>query len=193
MERTISLMEGKCLIIVRHGKALPREEVLRSGAPGPKADYSRDLIEKGTRQATHLSRILAAAGQRIDLIVSSSADRALETALIVARHLGLESLVESDESFYGCSVGHWLKTLRKRPDTIGSIMVVGHNPEMEMLAMSLGAGDDLVLPTCGTIKLDGVDSWSDLGDKPMQTKVLVVPAETMDKNLDDTELADLWG
>jgi len=176
-------MRDKTLVILRHGKAQLRDPALE--------DYRRTLKERGARQAEHLSEILAAAGQSFGLILSSSAPRAQETAAIIARRLGLESVLREDKRLYGCDPEDWIHELRKQWDTLESAMVVGHNPELEMLAEK-ASRERIELPTCGTVRLSGLESWRRLGADKMRVDLVLNPSDTMKDDLDEAQLAALW-
>ncbi len=177
-------MGGKSVVVLRHAKAVSRE-------PGIE-DRGRTLSGKGVRQAKHLARILKAADEQLDVILASSAPRALETALTVADALGLRDSVEQDWSYYGCSPEHWVERLSMLPDETSSVMIVGHNPELEMFTLQIGDRSDVALPTCGAVKCTGLEKWSMIGHRKMQTAIVFSPSETMDDEIPQSALADLW-
>ncbi|NQW53103.1 MAG: histidine phosphatase family protein [Rhodospirillales bacterium] len=75
------------LYLVRHGEAAPAEE------DGPGADpWAAPLTRHGRSQVVDLAEALA--GLRLDLLVTSTVPRALETAEILARRIGLSPIAE---------------------------------------------------------------------------------------------------
>lgn len=179
-------MSGKNVIVLRHAKAQAVGTVPR--------DYDRVLADKGWRQVRHLAGLAKAAKVRVAAVVSSSAPRALETATAIAEALGPGTLLESDESFYGCHPERWLDELRGQPEERDTVMVVGHNPELEQLTAELGRSDGVVLPTCGLAKYGGLGSWADIGRSPMRLELFCAPAKTMDgaDPGDEAALAKIW-
>ena len=88
------------LIIVRHGES----EWNALGKWQGRADTK--LTDAGRRQAADAARRLLDTGAAIDRIVASSLSRALETATIIAGHLGLDAPV-IDERLVETDVGPW--------------------------------------------------------------------------------------
>jgi phosphohistidine phosphatase SixA len=98
-------------------------------------DDLRPLSEKGIRQSERLGRHLAAIGFRPDVILTSPKARALETAQIVARALGLEPRIE-ERLGDGVGLGIVDAILRdagspRRP------VLVGHDPDFSELLTTL--------------------------------------------------------
>jgi len=176
-------MRDKTLVIVRHGKAQLRDPAVE--------DYGRTLRDRGVRQAEHLAEIMAAAGQSFELVLTSSAPRAKQTAAIIARRLGIEDVVEEHDILYGCELEMWVREIRKQWDSLKSVLAVGHNPELEMLAEYAG-GERVELPTCGTVKLSDLESWCRLGADKMRVDFALNPSDTMKDDLDEEQLAALW-
>ena len=69
----------KTLYIVRHAKAIVRG----TGIP----DFDRSLAERGIKDARKMSKRQAKAGAEPQLLISSPAKRAIETARIFAKRL----------------------------------------------------------------------------------------------------------
>jgi len=94
----------------------------------------------GDADAEALGRMIAAQGHVPDLVMCSTALRARQTWAQVARSLGKEDVrtIYSDVLYQADAAGH-LTMIRKAPDT-KSLLVVGHNPIMEDLALGL-SGD----------------------------------------------------
>ncbi|HYE45999.1 MAG TPA: histidine phosphatase family protein [Caulobacter sp.] len=122
------------LILFRHGKA-------ERSAPG--GDIARRLTDRGRRDAELMGRVLAAQGLVPDLALVSTAARAQETweaaspAFPGARMLLRRDLYLAEEAL----IVDLAETLG---ESAGAVMVVGHNPGLHMLALSLlrqgGAG-----------------------------------------------------
>lgn len=178
-------MSGKSVIVLRHAKAQPVGTVPR--------DYDRVLNDKGRRQVRHLADLVRVARERVDAVIASSAPRALETATEIAEAMGPGTRLETDESFYGCLPERWLDALRDQPGEREAVMIVGHNPELEMVAEALG-GTAVALPTCGLVKYGGLARWADIGKGPMRRERACKPAETMDgaDAGDEAGLARIW-
>lgn len=145
----------KRLLLVRHAKS--------SWADPRQRDIDRPLNERGKRAAPEMARRLLARKQLPELIVSSAARRALATAQLFAHEFGIDKAgIEIVDALYEANTEIWLKTIRGLPGKAGTVLMVGHNPELTALAQLLcpQAHIDNV-PTCGVLRLDyAVRAWS---------------------------------
>jgi phosphohistidine phosphatase len=133
-------------------------------------DHDRPLAPRGRRAAERLRSHLEAAGVAPQLVLCSSATRALQTWEGVRDGLPPETRVEVRGDLYDADAGSLLLRLNHLPETVQTVLVIGHNPALEELALGLsGGGDDDALgrmkvkyPTGGlaTLTVDG--TWSEL-------------------------------
>ena len=147
----------KELILVRHAKSSWKDSSLD--------DRERPLNKRGEHDAPEMGARLALLEASPDLIVSSPAVRALETARLVARKLGYprkDILVK--ERLYGAGAVELLEVIRDSDDSVGTLMLFGHNPGLTELANHLGPRPIPNLPTCGLLHLSfEADTWSVVG------------------------------
>lgn len=115
------------LILMRHGHAEESRD-----------DYARRLTDAGRNAARRSGEALAKSGFRPQRILSSPAPRALETAALVADVCGDTGAVDVDEALYLAEEAAYLTALRALPDTLHSVVLVGHNPTLSTLASKLG-------------------------------------------------------
>ncbi len=127
-------------------------------------DIDRPLKFRGICDAYNLGRRLLDHDLKPDGILSSSAERALHTAVIVSRAMGLSTrTISIESSLYEASPGRLLMEIGKVPDTVSSLMVVGHNPELESLSGKLSRGEVSTLPTCGLVVVNfGSMTWNEV-------------------------------
>jgi phosphohistidine phosphatase len=77
-----------------------------------------------------------------DLVLCSPARRAVQTWEGVGPGVPPDTAVEIDEAIYDADGDELLARLRELPSGIGSLLVVGHNPGLQDLAVELvGSGD----------------------------------------------------
>lgn len=150
----------KELIFVRHAKSDWGNESLK--------DVDRHLNERGYESAYLLSQWFAEKQTKPDLILCSTATRALSTALIFARAMNYPmSQFKLEERIYETSADYLLKFLQRSNDNHASIMVFGHNPTITNICNDLS--DELFfdnVPTCGMIALRfPITSWTQLAAK----------------------------
>ena len=150
----------KELILVRHAKSSWKDPTLR--------DHERPLNKRGKRDAPEMGERLARSGCEPDLIVSSSAVRALDTARSVAGKLGYSrERIVVEERLFHASVAELLQVIRSVDDSVNSLMLFGHNPGLTDLANHLGPREIFNMPTCAVLHLKfQVDGWSAVGDVP---------------------------
>ncbi len=113
-------MERK-LFIVRHGKSSWDHEGL--------ADIDRPLANRGIRNAGEMAERLLAKNLVPQLLLSSPANRALNTALIMSNcwGIGAENL-QVHESLYDAYISEIEQVIAGVPADIKSLAIFGHNP-----------------------------------------------------------------
>ena len=170
-----TLSHVKTLHLLRHAKSSWDDEAL--------ADHERPLAPRGRRDAKaiaeHLKRTLASGPE---LVLCSSAVRTRQTLELVAPGLG-EPRIEYDEAIYGASAGGLMARLRAVPDGVESVLVIGHNPGLQDLALELAStGAQLPrlaakFPTCAVATLAVAGPWSALEDGDAELTAYVIPKQ----------------
>ena len=152
----------KTLTLLRHAK---------SGWDDPSlSDFARPLNARGRSAARAMGREMRALGLAWDHIVASPAARVTETILGLAESYGPVDPVY-DECVYLASLETLLEIVRATDDAHATLLIVGHNPGMERLALLLSRGgplhDELALkyPTGALAEIAlPVDHWRDVAD-----------------------------
>lgn len=137
------------LVLVRHAKS-------DWGDPGLD-DHDRPLNERGRRDAPMMAERLAAAGVRLEAVLSSTALRARTTAAAFAEALGAELTLH--ERLYGAPAS----TLLDAAASSGAerVMVVAHDPGMSVLAGRLSDDGIGHMPTCAVATFEwDADDWA---------------------------------
>jgi phosphohistidine phosphatase len=118
----------KHLYLLRHAKSSWKDPDV--------GDHDRPLAGRGRRAAKAVARHLRE--QRIDpeLVLCSTARRARETLERVEPALGTRT-VRVEPELYAATADALLARLRGVPDTVGSVMLIGHNPGLQQLAIDL--------------------------------------------------------
>ena len=162
----------KRLYLLRHAKSSWDETSL--------PDAERPLAPRGRKAAKRIAGYAEREGIRPDLVICSTALRARQTLERVAPALG-QPEVAFDERLYGASEGQLLARLREVPDSVESVLLVGHNPGTEqLLALLAGAGRPLPaeVPTGALASLSSrAARWSELGPGRASLDAFVVPRE----------------
>ena len=163
------------LYLLRHAKS--------SWADSTLPDHERPLAPRG-KKATHaLARHIADAQIRPALVLCSTAARARETLDGVIGSFGDDVDVWHEDDLYGASSAELLSRLRRLPPTVPAVMLVGHNPGLEDLALELvGGGDPAAVarlhakfPTGALATLLFASPWQELAPGAATLAGYVVP------------------
>ena len=124
-------------------------------------DFDRPLNERGLKNAPMMARIFKKRKEPIDLIVSSTAVRAWETAGIFANELGSgEKQIRKEPAIYEASVPTIMAVIAALPAKADRVMLFGHNPGFSNVIDHLTGRPLGNLPTCGIARLDlNIDDW----------------------------------
>ena len=162
----------KTLYLLRHAKSSWDEPGL--------ADRDRPLAPRGRRASKVMAEHLRDERIAPELVLCSPSQRTRETL----DRIGLEerSEVRIEDDIYGASPGDLIEVLHRVPDDVGSAMLIGHNPSIQDLALTLAAGGALdrvreKFPTAAlaTLELDG--NWAELAPGGAELVAFVKPKE----------------
>ena len=143
----------KRLLLLRHAKS--------SWAEAGLEDFERPLNERGLRAAPLVGHYLLAQKIRPDLILCSPAERARQTAALVAEAAQLSVPLRYDERIYEATAARLLEVVSQTEEAAEEALLVGHNPGMEEL-LELLAGESRRMPTAALARLRlNVEKWAD--------------------------------
>jgi phosphohistidine phosphatase len=117
--------------LLRHAKSSWKDSSL--------ADRDRPLAGRGRRAAKAVRRHIEGEGIRPDLVLCSPARRTRETLERIEAAFGDPVEVRLEEELYGADEAELLDRLRALPARVESVMVIGHNPGLEQLALALAS------------------------------------------------------
>jgi phosphohistidine phosphatase len=143
----------KTLLILRHAKT-------QSDAPA--GDHVRELTERGHHNAAAMGAYIHNLIGTPDAIVTSDATRARQTAEIVASAVDFAAPLTVEPQIYADDPDTLLAVVRRIPDGVQTVIIVGHNPGFEELAAALAgnAEHEVRLPTSGLALLEfDVEGW----------------------------------
>ena len=151
------------LSLLRHAKS--------SWSDARVKDFDRPLNERGLKAAPRMGSFMAARRLTPDLVLCSSAERARQTLKLVRPAFRTAPEVVCEEALYLAAPRALLKRIQQVGDEVRHLMLVGHNPGLQELALELaGAGpaaalDALTekLPTAGLVVLTfDAGSWQEV-------------------------------
>jgi len=151
----------KTLLLLRHAKSSWEDRSL--------SDHDRPLNERGERDAPRMGQLLRDEGLWPDLILSSTARRARRTAELMVADPDDGTSDDDTEirylsELYLADPEDCLAAVRRVGGEAQCVLVVGHNPGLEMLLQSL-TDEWHRLPTAALARIDlPIDIWKDLED-----------------------------
>ena len=137
------------------------------------ADFDRPLNERGLEAAPFMGNIIYENHFQPDLIISSPAKRAAQTAILVRASAQIESEIRYDEKIYEASSRRLLQIISEQNDKLESLMLVGHNPGFEELLRNL-TGELRPMATTNLAVVDlQIESWSETAANCGNLRVLI--------------------
>ena len=168
------------LMLLRHAKT-------ETDAPSGR-DQDRRLDERGHRDAAEIGGWIARHPLFPDLVQVSPAVRAVQTweiAWEAMKERASQPKVELVEDLYGADAAQLLRGIRMASISDPKrLMLVGHNPGMHELALTLAGSGDAAgrkalgdnLPTSGLAVFDfAVDDWNDVAFRRGKLVLFVSP------------------
>jgi phosphohistidine phosphatase len=161
----------KRLFLLRHAKS--------SWDDADLADRDRPLAPRGRRASKVMARHLRDEEISPSLVLCSSARRTRETLEAV----GPSGEVRIEDELYGASEAELLERLRRVPEEIESVMLIGHNPAIQELALGLASGGDRLedverkFPTGALATLTLPGAWRQLSPGSAELVAFVKPKE----------------
>ena len=121
------------LSLLRHAKSSWKTPAL--------PDRERPLNARGMSDAPAMGRAMSERGIEPELVLCSSAQRTADTLALVLPELKIEPEVVYEDALYQASPDDMLGMLRGLQPGARNVLVVGHNPEIQALALGLvGSG-----------------------------------------------------
>ena len=160
---------NKVLYIARHAKSAWDNP----GVP----DHDRPLMEKGINKTKLVAGFLSEKNVKPDLIISSSALRARQTAELIAEEIGYpEQEIKIESKIYGADEDDLFDILFSLPNDINSVMLVGHNPTFTYFANYFLTDELDWMPTSTVVGIEfKTDKWEKIANAKKKVKFVVTP------------------
>ena len=165
----------KQLFLLRHAKSSWDDSDL--------VDHDRPLAPRGRRAVKLIAEHLGRQGVKPALVLCSSSRRTRETLDGIVPALGDGVSVQIERELYAASEQSLLDRLRAVEDRVESLMLIGHNPGLEQLALRLaGGGDKLAVlsrkyPTGALATLEFSGRWGDLRPGSAELTDFITPKQ----------------
>lgn len=175
---------GRRLVLLRHAKS----------AWPDLPDHERPLAGRGRRDAPAAGCWLAASNYVPDQVLCSTARRARETWELAEAAFREAPPVALEHGIYGASAADLLDLIRQAPAAARTVVVVGHDPGVQDLAVMLTMADSdahrsrhggpeaaarmrAKFPTAAIAVVEFSGRWSELGRRPARLADFVTPRE----------------
>ena len=165
-------------MLLRHAKSSWDDRTL--------SDFDRPLNDRGRQAAPLIGGHLCAIGLIPDQILCSTAVRTRETCDLVNKAFPAETAtaIAYDDRLYHASSSEMLEVIKDAPAAVDRLLVIGHNPGIQILATSF-AGDATTedaahlnekYPTAALTVFDVPNSgWRDLNFEDARLRSFTTP------------------
>jgi phosphohistidine phosphatase len=149
-------------------------------------DHNRPLNERGWKAARRMGKELNHRGLQFDLVLASTAARVRETIDGLQEKFDFGCEIRFEPELYLASEETLLAAVQALPESVGTALLVGHNPGIQRLVVELTHDDAAGLrhrvahkyPTGGFALIEfRVDDWSDVAPGSGEIAELILPKE----------------
>jgi len=149
---------AKKLYLVRHAKTLQESIDNR--------DFSRELTDRGIRDASRIGAYCKNKGYDVDMIISSPAARAIATAELMAIQMDYEiEKIHTNEELYMASVRTFLQVINQLKNEWDKVMITSHNPTVTYLGEYISKAEVGNMPTGSVMVIHfETDNWQEISE-----------------------------
>ena len=148
---------GRSVLVMRHAKAESPETDTK--------DHDRRLTDRGRRDSGRIGRLLREEGLLPDLIITSTATRARETAEALAAAGGYAGDMQRKRALYLAGSDACIRILSALEASHLRVLVIAHNPGVEALVQLL-TGASTTMPTAALVEIAlPIQSWRELNER----------------------------
>jgi phosphohistidine phosphatase len=135
-------------------------------------DRERELNARGLEAAPIMGNFMRERRLKPDLVLCSTAVRARQTFELASKGWQTQPKAKYEAALYLADPRDLLERIRKTPKTVKHLMLIGHNPGLQILAIELiGDGDPKLvsaisskLPTASVVVITfDAKTWADVG------------------------------
>ncbi len=157
----------KTLFVLRHAKSNWDNPDL--------SDFERPLNSRGLDAARFIGGLIYERKLQPQIIISSPAKRAKQTAVLVKELAEISKPIKYDERIYEASPLSLFNLIREFDKKHESVLIIGHNPGFENLVRML-TGENILMPTAALAKINlDIENWDDLDSVSNELEFLILP------------------
>ncbi len=136
----------KNLYLLRHARSDEKQS--------DQQDIERELNATGLQNATRMGMNFSRKPVQFDIIISSSANRALTTASLIAEQIKYDTKrIHQNPEIYEASVRTLLQVVNQLKEEWDSVLIVGHNPSITYLSEYITKSEIGNMTTCGVVHI----------------------------------------
>jgi phosphohistidine phosphatase len=160
----------KTLYLIRHAK---------SGWSVPNtSDFEREISKKGKKDIKTIGSYLSLIGVKPELILSSCALRAQQTTDLLAQKIAFDGKKHYLKELYLTGLEDILEIIYIQEESLDSMFIIGHNPQLHELANSLIDEHISKFPSLGVIAINfEIDSWSEINQQKGKIDFFIFPKQ----------------
>ena len=160
----------KTLYLIRHAKS--------SWSVPDLSDIERDLTKRGFKDLNTIGSYLSLKKVSPDIILSSCALRAAQTSDLLAQKIDSSAPIEYLSEFYLTSPESMKEIVMVQDESVQSMFIVGHNPQLTELANMLTDEHIAKLPTLGVVAIEfDIAEWSELEETQGKIDFFIYPKQ----------------
>lgn len=158
----------KKVYIVRHAKSSWSYENIK--------DEDRPLKKRGITDAYLMAKKLSEKIDKPDVFITSSANRALHTAVIFSNTFKYPlSNLQIKKSLYSFSDGYLIKTIKALDDNFDSAIIFSHDHGISTFVNTFGNKVISHVSTCGVVGISfSIKHWKNLNSDKSKGKTILV-------------------
>lgn len=168
----------KTLYLLRHAKSSREDAAV--------ADFDRPLNKRGLKTIRLVAEKILESRFKIDLILSSPAARARQTATLLKEAACLDGELKFDRRIYEASPQRLLEVVAEAADDKISLMIVGHNPGLENLVEVL-TKQTWAMKTAALAVVDSdAAQWREFAVNPCSLRAFISPTLEPDSSAEES-------
>ena len=143
-------------------------------------DEERKLTLEGKKSVEKMGRYLKEQKITPDLILTSCAIRAQDTALGLSDILGFNGKIHYLKELYLTPIQRLKETLVLQPDACDTLFLIGHNTQLKTLLSAITNDTIEKIPAMGVIAVQfDIDEWSEMESKRGEMKYAISPDDAL--------------
>jgi len=128
------------------------------------SDHERGLSNRGIRNANSLRKFLRLHSLEFDVALISDAKRSKDTFRLINKSNSVAKNISTLKELYDADKEVYLQNIHQLPDVMSKVLILGHNPELEMIVSYLMGLENSIFTKFSTASLVllnfNTDDWN---------------------------------